>query len=504
MFKDKLQQIREDLERSRSYLQEVRSLGSFSHKTNKFLCDLKKQLGPKFNKIPCVVLIYYNTEIIKLTIDYLLKYTDFLEIYIVENRSIYTNDQIKPYILNLVNESKIKKYFLFQTNISSNAIEVAFSSKEIDLGNSEYILLTDGDLLPTDDNWLSEQIQILVNHPEVFCCNVDLEMSNLPVESFPEAITWIPQPSAITESYLECLTGLHFSLMRVREFVDFLKFHNQSGQKFVDGVMHKYCYSNLHKKWAKTKRAKAKHLTWDLYNDLEHPYTRLKISKPFKEIWLHEFYSCYEVYGKYSYTKHSLSNDSQMGKVFDLDPDVGLIENKLHIGCGQVKLAGWVNIDESLHPGITDVQLDITKGLPYDDNSCSLIHHEHFLEHLSAEAGLNFLKECYRVLKLGGVMRIAMPSLDLIIEKYYLGNWKDQDWLKWPEYQFIQTRAEMLNISFRWWGHQWLYDREELHRRLQEAGFTIIRDVEWGNSDIPELRKLETRKDSLLICEAEK
>jgi hypothetical protein len=26
------------------------------------------------------------------------------------------------------------------------------------------------------------------------------------------------------------------------------------------------------------QRAKAKHLTWDLYNDLEHPYTRLKIS----------------------------------------------------------------------------------------------------------------------------------------------------------------------------------------------------------------------------------
>lgn len=179
-------------------------------------------------------------------------------------------------------------------------------------------------------------------------------------------------------------------------------------------------------------------------------------------------------------------------------------EKKLHIGCGQVKLAGWINIDESLNPGITDLELDITKGLPYDDNYCSLIHHEHFLEHLSATAGLNFLKECYRVLKSGGVMRIAMPSLDLIIEKSYLGNWKDQDWLKLPEYQFIQTRAEMLNISFRWWGHQWLYDREELHRRLREAGFTIIRDIEWGNSDIPELRNLETRKDSLLVCEVEK
>ena len=55
-------------------------------------------------------------------------------------------------------------------------------------------------------------------------------------------------------------------------------------------------------------------------------------------------------------------------------------------------------------------------------------------------------------------MRIAMRSLDRIIEKSYLGNGKDQDWLKWQEDQFIKTRAEMLNISFRWWRHQWLYD----------------------------------------------
>mgnify|MGYP003793632747 CR=1 FL=1 len=99
-------------------------------------------------------------------------------------------------------------------------------------------------------------------------------------------------------------------------------------------------------------------------------------------------------------------------------------------------------------------------------------------------------------------MRVAMPSLDDLIKKSYEGNWREQDWLTWPKYQHIKTRAEMLNISFREWGHQWLYDREELHRRLQEAGFTKIKDVEWGVSDWPELCGLETRLDSGLICEA--
>ena len=97
-----------------------------------------------------------------------------------------------------------------------------------------------------------------------------------------------------------------------------------------------------------------------------------------------------------------------------------------------------------------------------------------------------------------------MPSLEYTINKYCSDKWNDQDWLEWKEHRFIQTRAEMINIAFRWWGHQWLYDREELHRRLKEAGFTIIRDVEWGYSKIPELSNLETRKDSKLICEATK
>lgn len=34
----------------------------------------------------------------------------------------------------------------------------------------------------------------------------------------------------------------------------------------------------------------------------------------------------------------------------------------------------------------------------------------------------------------------------------------------------------------QWRGYQWLYNREELHRRLKEGGFTMIRDMEWGES----------------------
>jgi predicted SAM-dependent methyltransferase len=177
---------------------------------------------------------------------------------------------------------------------------------------------------------------------------------------------------------------------------------------------------------------------------------------------------------------------------------------KLNVGCGNVIFKDWINIDLEPTNSLVDLACDVRQGLPFEDNSCSLIYNEHFLEHLTVEEGLFFLKECRRVLQPGGVIRISMPSLDVCIEKYNSADWRDgQDWLTWPEYQFIQTRAEMINIAFRWWEHKWLYDREELNRRLLESGYTNIREVSHSKSSIAEFNNRETRKDSLLNFEAE-
>jgi predicted SAM-dependent methyltransferase len=107
------------------------------------------------------------------------------------------------------------------------------------------------------------------------------------------------------------------------------------------------------------------------------------------------------------------------------------------------------------------------------------------------------------VLHSQGVLRIAMPDLDDLVDSYQK-DWRRMDWVAWPQFAFIQTRAEMINIAFRWWGHQHLYNREELKRALKNAGFCDIRFEIFGQSRHPELRGLETRLDSKLIAEAVK
>jgi predicted SAM-dependent methyltransferase len=173
---------------------------------------------------------------------------------------------------------------------------------------------------------------------------------------------------------------------------------------------------------------------------------------------------------------------------------------RLHVGCGQNRFKNWINSDVKLN---SDLIVFLQKRLPFNNNHLDFIYSEHVLEHISYDIGGFFLKETYRILRPKGVLRVAMPDLDDLVDSYQK-DWRRMDWVTWPQFAFIQTRAEMVNIAFRWWGHQHLYNREELDRALKSAGFFDIRFEPFGQSRYPELRGLETRLDSKLIAEAVK
>jgi predicted SAM-dependent methyltransferase len=181
---------------------------------------------------------------------------------------------------------------------------------------------------------------------------------------------------------------------------------------------------------------------------------------------------------------------------------------KLHLGCGTVYKEGWTNIDNNSDNNIQklDFNWDLRKPLPFPDNSADFIFNEHFLEHLTVDEGISTIRDFYRVLKLGGIMRIAMPDLQNTITAYFDQNWKENNKEFFEKFglTFIQTRAERINIGFRWWGHKWLYDWEELERRLKEAGCEKIKHCVISESDYEELRNLETRNESTLIAEVTK
>lgn len=179
---------------------------------------------------------------------------------------------------------------------------------------------------------------------------------------------------------------------------------------------------------------------------------------------------------------------------------------KLHIGCGTNYFEGWINIDNNSDNNIKklDLNWDLRNPLPFKANCVDFIYNEHFLEHLTVQDGLKALRDFKRVLKPNGILRIAMPDLTDIIKTYNNKNWKIDNAESFRKFglDFMQTRAEYLNINFRWWGHQWLYDWEELERRLIEAGFNNITQCKLKKSSYTEFQNLETRNESSLIAEA--
>jgi len=173
---------------------------------------------------------------------------------------------------------------------------------------------------------------------------------------------------------------------------------------------------------------------------------------------------------------------------------------RLHVGCGKNYFNGWINAD--IDP-CAELIVFLEKKLPFPNDSLERIYSEHVLEHLPYETGVFFLKEAHRTLKPGGIIRIAMPDLDDLIDGYQK-DWRRFDWVNWKEFAFIKTKAEMINIAFRWWRHQHLYNREELTRALTDAGFSKFDFVEHSKSRHSDLKSLETRLDSQLIVEAVK
>jgi predicted SAM-dependent methyltransferase len=89
----------------------------------------------------------------------------------------------------------------------------------------------------------------------------------------------------------------------------------------------------------------------------------------------------------------------------------------VNLGCGQKYHKDWINID-FVSNSEDFIQHNLLDGIPINDNEVDLVYHSHVLEHFSKVQGVYFIKECYRVLKVNGIIRIAVPDLETIVKEY--------------------------------------------------------------------------------------
>ena len=89
----------------------------------------------------------------------------------------------------------------------------------------------------------------------------------------------------------------------------------------------------------------------------------------------------------------------------------------LNLGCGATFHEDWTNID-FVSTSKNVIAHNLLQGIPETSNSFEVVYHSHVLEHFPKTKSIEFLKECYRVLKPNGIIRIAIPDLEQICLNY--------------------------------------------------------------------------------------
>jgi ubiquinone/menaquinone biosynthesis C-methylase UbiE len=89
---------------------------------------------------------------------------------------------------------------------------------------------------------------------------------------------------------------------------------------------------------------------------------------------------------------------------------------RLNLGCGDILLQGFVNIDIKNIGGVAE--LDIREELPYLDDSIEGITISHTLSSIAEVHYPSMFRDFYRILEDGGVIRITDDNHNQSIERF--------------------------------------------------------------------------------------
>jgi len=198
---------------------------------------------------------------------------------------------------------------------------------------------------------------------------------------------------------------------------------------------------------------------------------------------------------------------------------------KVNLGCGLAVAPEWINIDGSLNALVatlprflhrwayrltganryyTEVEYcrllgehlfvhhDLAYGLPLADGTVDFVYSSHFIEHLFRKDAEYLLRESYRVLKLGGTIRISVPDLEYALSLYAVGEKEKM----LSDYFFVEDDDSYYAR------HKYMYDYSMLADVLWKVGFQDIRRCVFREGKTPDLEMLDNRPTESLFIEA--
>lgn len=146
---------------------------------------------------------------------------------------------------------------------------------------------------------------------------------------------------------------------------------------------------------------------------------------------------------------------------------------------------------ETIDPRI--MRWNLARGIPFSEDSFDVVYHSHFLEHIERRAAIRFLRDCWRVLKPGGILRIVIPDLEILVHAYSASMEEgDAHEAAIAELfdQMVRSESTGAKEQNRWVGrierfirgnaattgenHRWMYDQHSLGSILLQLGFEEV------------------------------
>ena len=222
-------------------------------------------------------------------------------------------------------------------------------------------------------------------------------------------------------------------------------------------------------------------------------------------------------------------DEGQDGRMLRQREATASTQMKLNLGCGTQIVDGWLNVDYSLGARLAKVPVvnavvktiglfeiewnrqifihDLTRRFPWPDNTADVVYTSHTLEHMSLTDGAAFLHECVRVLKPGGILRIVVPDLRPIAQRYLADellaeNFLDEMCVLYSKYP---SRLKTWLAPFVQYPHKCMYDKAALARACWKAGIGVTDRLPFdsGIEDIYKI-EIESRTMDAVIIEGRK
>jgi predicted SAM-dependent methyltransferase len=167
----------------------------------------------------------------------------------------------------------------------------------------------------------------------------------------------------------------------------------------------------------------------------------------------------------------------------------------LNLGCGYRINDTWTNVDFSA-TGKDVIVYDLTKRIPFPDESFDVVYHSHVLEHFSKTGAEAFLKECSRVLRPKGILRVVVPDLEQIARNYLTAlenaSYGSQEWAANYEWILLEMYDQVARNSSGGNMKEYLY-RENIPNQkfiLQRYGHEAKALIEAGQNQRKKTKSL--------------